>query len=900
MTPMTFRLRGPYMMTLWPVLLYVLDLGLIADAVPAVADDGPGSGAALRDSAGQRPACGASRLCEASTSSRTSSDEVTGTSLLQHKTAKGKKPGCTGQPASQYEPAEKDRETAQLKLKLMNASLLFSGGAPAPTPSPSHEGSDLFGDALELPDEEHVDTKQEHGSHSKNYKSILFFFGTLTIGVTILMWLERRMPFIPYTCALFVAGILVSTVHHYKGPQSVFHWTSWFDAVELWQAIDPHTLFYIFLPALIFGEAMRLNVQMVKAVFWQVLLLACPGVLLGTFAVACVGRYVLPYGWGWPIALVFGTILSATDPVAVVALFNTLGVSPRLTMLVSGESLLNDGTAIVIFSLMLKVVLGASLTSWEMVAFFGHMTLTSVALGVTISTVAVFIIRKCAEEHYKHDMMVQVIVTICTGYLSFFLAESEFSTSGVITTVTAGFVIAYCAWPKFVTSHTMHTVWETIEFIGNTVIFFLAGVIFMDVVLDRQDHIAASDWGWLLVLYFLLTVIRALMIGVLWVPLNRFGVPITYQEGAVMVWSGLRGAVSLSLALIVDLEPGVSKKMGSRVMFHVGGIAALTFLVNAASASSVLRWLGLTQTSRSRERILQQFSSRSTKEIHEVFKSSLTESPFDGAVPSVVRAMVPTLQRDASAGNRARPPLQGGTGSRDALQDKELLKIYRQTFLRVVRHHYAQMIEKDVIPKNFDISRILLQCTEAAEVTSDEHLGDWDEIQNALDGILPKSVADAMSDLAEQRPMAWVPGIRRAFSGDSVMMEKVYGALSYREAHSHARIKVPKFFDIADSNARNLQDHVLAESQTQCRKAKAYLDALMEAQGEDYVSLGKSEMLARHLLNQQQEAVQEMLHLGIFTDAEADSLSEEAHEAVRSLANRPKSEWLAHMKRVPG
>ena len=130
-----------------------------------------------------------------------------------------------------------------------------------------------------------------------------------------------------------------------------------------------------FLPALSFGEAMRLNVQLVSQCFWQVFVLACPGMLLGCFLTACLGVHVLPYGWDWPMALVFGIIMSDTDPVAVVALFNTLGASKRLMMILSGESLFNDGTAIVIFELMLKVALGARFMAAGLAQFVAHMTL---------------------------------------------------------------------------------------------------------------------------------------------------------------------------------------------------------------------------------------------------------------------------------------------------------------------------------------------------------------------------------------------------------------------------------------------------------------------------------------------------------------------------------------------
>merc|ERR1719265_487118 len=180
---------------------------------------------------------------------------------------------------------------------------------------------------------------------------------------------------------------------------------------------------------------MTLNIQLVRNCFAQILILACPGVLLGTIMTATFCVYVLPYDWDWPIALVFGSILSATDPVAVVALFNTLGVSPRLTMLISGESLLNDGTAMAIFALMLKVVLGAQVTPWGVATFFAHMICTSCLWGIFLGAVAVFFIGLCSEEKRPSDLMLQIICTICVSYLAFFVAESELSTSGVLAVV---------------------------------------------------------------------------------------------------------------------------------------------------------------------------------------------------------------------------------------------------------------------------------------------------------------------------------------------------------------------------------------------------------------------------------------------------------------------------------
>merc|ERR1719230_871769 len=115
---------------------------------------------------------------------------------------------------------------------------------------------------------------------------------------------------------------------------------------------------------------------------------------------AAFSKFLLPYGWNWATSLCLGSILSATDPVAVVALFNTLGVSPRLTMLISGESLLNDGTAMVLFALFLKMSLGAEISFLNVIEYFTHMTLTAVILGTAVGMTTVYLVGRCAEENY--------------------------------------------------------------------------------------------------------------------------------------------------------------------------------------------------------------------------------------------------------------------------------------------------------------------------------------------------------------------------------------------------------------------------------------------------------------------------------------------------------------------
>merc|ERR1719253_941339 len=116
----------------------------------------------------------------------------------------------------------------------------------------------------------------------------------------------------------------------------------------------------------------------------------------------------------------------------------------------------------------------------------------AIIIGFCIGFACVALISLCSEVLGQSDAMIQVVVTISCGYLAFFVSENEFSSSGVIATVSAGLVVAHSAWPLFVSRETVHIVWEAIEFVGNTVIFFLAGLIFMGTVLDR--HFGVQDF----------------------------------------------------------------------------------------------------------------------------------------------------------------------------------------------------------------------------------------------------------------------------------------------------------------------------------------------------------------------------------------------------------------------
>ena len=165
---------------------------------------------------------------------------------------------------------------------------------------------------------------------------------------------------IPYTSLITVFGFLLGWFEEKYGLGRMG------DAVEVYSNFPPHMFLLVFLPALIFESAFNSDWHIFKVELGKIIILAGPMLLVSTFLSACMMRYMFGYtgDFTWAAALMYGAIISATDPVAVVALLRDLGASRRLSTLIEGESLLNDGTAMVTFLVLLGIVEGEEATIW--------------------------------------------------------------------------------------------------------------------------------------------------------------------------------------------------------------------------------------------------------------------------------------------------------------------------------------------------------------------------------------------------------------------------------------------------------------------------------------------------------------------------------------------------------
>lgn len=404
---------------------------------------------------------------------------------------------------------------------------------------------------------------------------------------------------IPYTVIVFCEGLGFAALQLYLYP----------DLQESFETpvIGADLIVFIFLPILLFGEVKGLNWHRVKSGISQSMILAGPGAFISCMLTSLFIKILLPH-WPWSISFLFGAVLCATDPVSVVSLLKTSGASNRLTILIVGESLMNDGAAMILFFFFYNYIESPDTpyTPITMLLFILRMLVISPAFGCTIGLISTWVMKKAYQTYSVRDMNFYISVTLITAYVSFVFAQSEsyLACSGVLSCCGAGLMLSWLGSPKIMRDHKMEELWENLEWICNTLIFLLAGVI-AGIIAGKLHLINWASLGYLFAIFASLNVIRLLLVFVLYPLLIRVdngnGLKVTVNDALFITWGGVRGALGISLALIVQTCLGGNgtcpttgdEDIGNEFFLYVGGVAGLSLLINGTFSAPVLQWLGL-------------------------------------------------------------------------------------------------------------------------------------------------------------------------------------------------------------------------------------------------------------------------------------------------------------------
>lgn len=415
---------------------------------------------------------------------------------------------------------------------------------------------------------------------------LLLTIGGLIIGAILKSLLKHSR--LPYTVGLFAIGIILGVMNRTGVFQSL---PELHDAVSSVANINPDLILYLFLPILIFDAAYELNLHIFKKTLANATLLAAPGLIICMLLTGALIMGVATFipgfeSWTWAFALMFGALISATDPVAVVALLHELKTSKRFSTLVDAESLLNDGTGIVCFMLFFGAYAAGETTHASPVITFIREVGLSTLLGFLLARIVIWFITRINSEE-----MVQNSVIILAAYLTFILSQYYLGVSGVIALVAFGLTVTYVGKPRLKpqVNTFMEHFWELLTYIANTLIFILVGVV----IAEKVDF-SWGALGVLILIYIALNLIRFAMIMLLYPVMKRLGYGLTRRESVILTWGGLRGALAMTLALMVSYTPAIPEDIRSQVLFFTAGIVTLTLCINATTMRALLNRLGLT------------------------------------------------------------------------------------------------------------------------------------------------------------------------------------------------------------------------------------------------------------------------------------------------------------------
>ncbi len=417
---------------------------------------------------------------------------------------------------------------------------------------------------------------------------VVFGVAALLGLVSLLLPLANRLS-VPFTVVLAVVGvalgILMSLDLPLGGPVGDF-----INALESMR-LSSDAFIYLFLPALLFHAGLTIDVRRLMDDAWPVFLLAIVAVIV------CTG--IIGFGLnmisdiGLLACLLLGSIVATTDSAAVVAIFRDIGAPKRLTIIVEGESLLNDAAAIAIFVVILAVI-----TTQQDVSALGAVwsflkgLVGGLLVGFIAARIFVYVIGALRDV-----VVAEITLTLTLAYLVFVVSEVYFGVSGVIAVVTAAMVfnsegrtrISSGAWNNLV------QVWKQLDFWGTSLIFTFAAML----APRTLSAFETSDLGVLGALFIGTIIARVAVLYGFMPVFSFFGVsrPISNTYNAVLIWGGLRGAVTVALALSILDNPLVPPEIQRFVFVMATGYVLITLIIQAPTLRPLIKLLKLDRLS---------------------------------------------------------------------------------------------------------------------------------------------------------------------------------------------------------------------------------------------------------------------------------------------------------------
>ncbi|HEY4806425.1 MAG TPA: cation:proton antiporter [Roseiarcus sp.] len=410
--------------------------------------------------------------------------------------------------------------------------------------------------------------------------------------------------------------------------------------------VGAETFIYVFLPLLVFEGAITADVRRILEDAAPILMLAVVATVVCT---AVVGFALWPIA-GLPlvVCLLLGSVVATTDPAAVIAVFRDVGAAARLTRLVEGEALLNDAAAIVMFTVLLGEIVSGRQPDFFvgeeqfLLSFFG-----GAALGLLAGRALLQLI-----PWTRDDRLAEATLTLALPYLVFIAAEHVLHVSGVVAVLCAGLTVSASGRSR-ITPYNWSFItdlWAQIAFWAHSLVFVLASILVPKLLLDMQFHdlvliaalIVAVFAARLLVLFLLLPLLS----------LAKLTQPISTAYKLAIAWGGLRGALTLVLALAVTENPALKPEVQRFVAVLATGLVLFTLLVNGTTLRAVIHLLRLDRLSPIDQALRDRVLALSYTEVAETIRSTAHE--HDISPTALASALAPYEAGIAAANSQGR------------------------------------------------------------------------------------------------------------------------------------------------------------------------------------------------------------------------------------------------------
>jgi len=581
--------------------------------------------------------------------------------------------------------------------------------------------------------------------------TILIVSGLLVL-ISIVQPLARRFN-LPSTVLLAVVGVMIGLVATYLVQTGRTTGLDTAAELVLGVPITSSGFIYIFLPVLLFQSALEIDVRRMLDDAVPIFILAVVAVVVST------GVIGLSLWWASGVSLVVcllvGSVVATTDPAAVVAIFRDLGAPSRLTRLVEGESLLNDATAIVLFTVLLSIVLTGVEPS---VADAGRMFVVSLFGGAAIGFVGARL-AMATLPLIRGSQAAELTLSIAVPYLLFVIGERYMEVSGVVAVVVAGLVVgtvgrnrlAPASW-KF-----LSVVWEQLAFLAGSLVFVLAAIVVPHLM------VGVSLYDVLLIGIVVVAALaaRALVLFVLMPALSplNLGERISSSYRFVILWGGLRGAVTLALAMAITENSAISTEVQRFVAILATGFVLFSLLVGGTTLRLLIRIMQIDRLSPLDQALRRQILSLSLDSVRDSVEATATRY---GLNPSMVTEALRSYRQHVK-------DVTGTESVEDAIPDRDRVTIGLVALVNRERELISQNASGGAISLTIT-ERLLANTEQMADATrSDGRLGYNRAAQRRLgfsvpfrlghflhrhfgfDGLLERAVADRFEMLMVSR-----------------------------------------------------------------------------------------------------------------------------------------------------